>query len=175
MRISIEFEPDFIPVNLMRETARYLNALADQKSIDQKSDETPIEVELTSSSPELDSAGDPWDARIHSSKKTKTADGRWKLMRGADPAMVSKLRASEVETTPLQAAPPPPPQRDAAQDTHKYNDLVNKIAALTLSGKLSHMQVLEILRSEQLENLPALAAHPELIDTVSKKILGDQS
>ena len=67
----------------------------------------------------LDSAGLPWDARIHASTRTKLkADGRWKQKRGVDAALVASVEAElravmaippgGVQTV-AAAVPPPPP------------------------------------------------------------------
>ena len=47
---------------------------------------TPKEVEL-------DSAGFPWDARIHAQNKAKKADGTWKAARGVDKNLVDLVEA----------------------------------------------------------------------------------
>ena len=67
----------------------------------------------------FDSAGLPWDARIHASTRTKLkADGRWKQKRGVDAAVVASVEAElrAVMAIPLggvqtaaAAVPPPPP------------------------------------------------------------------
>lgn len=68
----------------------------------------------------LDSAGLPWDARIHASTRTKLkADGRWKPKRGVDAAIVASVEAElrAVMAIPAGghvAAPPPPPPAAAA-------------------------------------------------------------
>lgn len=41
-----------------------------------------------------DSAGFPWDERIHSGAKSVNKDGTWKLKRGVDKATVDEIRAS---------------------------------------------------------------------------------
>ncbi len=41
----------------------------------------------------LDSAGYPWDARIHASTKTTTADGKWKYKRGVDATIKAAIEA----------------------------------------------------------------------------------
>lgn len=49
---------------------------------------------------EYDSAGLPWDARIHNKGRTKKKDGTWKLQKGLDPiiaqAIVAELAAKRV-------------------------------------------------------------------------------
>jgi hypothetical protein len=41
---------------------------------------------------EVDADGLPWDGRIHSSSKKKTADNRWKVARNMDPELVKRVR-----------------------------------------------------------------------------------
>lgn len=66
----------------------------------------------------VDSAGLPWDARIHSEKKTTIANGTWKKKRGVEPTLIAtveaELRALMGVSTPAAAAAPPPPPAAAA-------------------------------------------------------------
>lgn len=55
-------------------------------------------------SAELDSAGLPWDKRIHSSSRAKVADGTWRKLRGVDDALVASV---EAELRAVQAIPAP--------------------------------------------------------------------
>lgn len=57
---------------------------------------------------ELDSAGQPWDARIHSGGKSKIANGTWKLKKGADPTEVAQVLAQNkaLLDSPLPGALP---------------------------------------------------------------------
>lgn len=65
----------------------------------------------------VDSAGTPWDERIHSSSKTfLKSDGTWKLKKGVDKSLVAQVMAELVGneqpvTSPMQnsANTPPPP------------------------------------------------------------------
>ncbi|MEG1884854.1 MAG: hypothetical protein RR182_01100 [Alistipes sp.] len=62
----------------------------------------------TVSNADLDSAGLPWDARIHSSSKAKLAKGGgWKLKRGLDPQLVEQVEAElrAVMSIPTPTAP----------------------------------------------------------------------
>lgn len=84
---------------------------------------------------ELDSAGIPWNERIHSGTKVKNNDGSWRLKRNVDPALVTQVTAElkaaneayYIGSTPRSAmlpaepgTPPPPtspesvPAADAA-------------------------------------------------------------
>jgi hypothetical protein len=42
---------------------------------------------------ETDTSGLPWDARIHSGKKSKNADGTWRKMKGVDAGLVTAVEA----------------------------------------------------------------------------------
>ena len=53
---------------------------------------------------ERDAEGLPWDGRIHSSKRTKIANGTWKTKRGIDDAAVEAVKA---ELRGAMAAPAP--------------------------------------------------------------------
>ena len=84
---------------------------------------------------ELDAEGLPWDARIHSSGKSKLKDGTWRLKGGVDPALVETVKvelrakwatAPETETppgdpavfaTPPAEETPPPPAGPPAPET----------------------------------------------------------
>jgi hypothetical protein len=104
---------------------------------------------------ELDIDGRPWDVRIDSSAKTKTTDGRWKIARNKDKALVEQVKAEllkvvatpppivatqadlPVDETPAAppvppvppiAAPPIPPVETAAITT--YAELVPRITAM---------------------------------------------
>lgn len=59
----------------------------------------------TLSGVELDSAGLPWDGRIHAESKGKIADGTWRKKRGADPALVAEVEARLRELVAIPAAP----------------------------------------------------------------------
>lgn len=78
---------------------------------------------------EYDSAGMPWDERIHQKGKSRKKDGTWKLKKGPDPATVQavtiELYARKISTVaspvlPAQSVPPltldavPPPPVDGA-------------------------------------------------------------
>lgn len=59
---------------------------------------------------ERDTAGVPYDARIHNKSRTKKQDGTWKLAKGIDPALVTAVMAEITGTpaAPLAPAPVPP-------------------------------------------------------------------
>lgn len=61
----------------------------------------------TPASAELDSAGLPWDKRIHASSRNKLQDGTWRMMRGVDKAVVESVEAElrAVQAIPVPVAP----------------------------------------------------------------------
>lgn len=60
---------------------------------------------------EVDSAGDPYDVRIHSAGKSKIANQTWKLKKGVDKALVEQIKA---QNKALVATPLPTTTPDAA-------------------------------------------------------------
>lgn len=80
----------------------------------------PTSISTTSLS-EIDSAGIPWDSRIHQTGRSQKKDGSWKIRKGLDEAVVSavikELHESglirhvgpSVLPAPARVAVPPPP------------------------------------------------------------------
>ena len=58
---------------------------------------------------EVDSAGMPWDHRIHASSRAKVADGTWRQRRNLDPNVLAQVQAEMLQVmglpTPAQATP----------------------------------------------------------------------
>jgi hypothetical protein len=52
-----------------------------------------------------DSAGVPWDARIHAATKTKKQDDTWKVKKGLDPAVLAQVLAEIGSVKAADAAP----------------------------------------------------------------------
>ena len=69
--------------------------------------------------PELDSAGLPWDERIHAGTKRQNADGSWTLKKGVDKELVAQvieeLKGEPVTTT--EPATPAAPAKPGAPAT----------------------------------------------------------
>jgi len=63
---------------------------------------------------EMDKAGVPWDARIHSGGKTQNNNGTWKLRKGVDKALVEQIKGQLVSPPPVET-PVDPPAQDPAQ------------------------------------------------------------
>lgn len=65
---------------------------------------------------DVDSAGLPYDVRIHSAGKSKIANGTWKLKKGVDKALVDQVNAQNKQllATPLPTTAPTLPAGAAA-------------------------------------------------------------
>lgn len=88
---------------------------------------------------ELDSKGNPWDERIHSSSKKQNADKTWKKRKGVDKEIIAGIEEEikqPVMTPPvpavLIAAPAPAPVPAPVIETSKrdFQGLVAQIAKL---------------------------------------------
>ena len=134
-------------------------------------------------SAELDSAGLPWDKRIHSSSKAKIADGTWRKLRGVDNTLVGTVEAelrmvqaipvSTAALTPeVQDAPPTPvaPLPPVPQAPVTFADLMKHITPMLVSGKLPQDKVMAIAAEFGLPHLAALGARPDLVAAVKARI-----
>jgi hypothetical protein len=131
---------------------------------------------------ELDTDGLPWDLRIHARTKTKTADGRWKKLRGIGPVTVQEVEAElrrvqlipspavtpvapvpAPAVTPVAPVPAPVPPVPAAPD---FTDLMSLITSAITAGKLRREIVAEVLQKVGIPSLPVIASRPDLIPGV---------
>lgn len=113
----------------------------------------------SASNPQMDSAGFPWDERIHSSNKQIVGDGTWRARRGVTPALKAAVEAELRKTmdaivptaeplslsTPVPAGPPltiagppmpggkVPPMPGATVADPAYTALVQLVAKNTVS------------------------------------------
>lgn len=56
----------------------------------------------------VDSAGNPWDERIHASSRGTVADGTWRMKRGVSDELVAQVRAEwDAKLRPASVAPAP--------------------------------------------------------------------
>jgi len=144
---------------------------------------SPIPSVMTTA--ELDSAGRPWDARIHTIKKTQTANGQWKIKRGTDKDLVASVLA-DYDITPIPApveqltdtipAPveqltdtiPPitPPITPESVQAKLQALLVNKkITAVDMMQKLAAHQIPTLMEiGNHLDKLPALDAELSVLE-----------
>ena len=100
---------------------------------------------------ELDSAGQPWNAELHSSSRAKVADGTWKKRRGAAQAATETIAQDDAATlVPMQSAPPVPPA-----PTDSAEPIMPKIFALITSQIVTINQAVEAAQAEGFADLGA--------------------
>jgi len=138
---------------------------------------------------EPDSAGSPWDARIHASNRAKKIDGTWKNRRGGpvDAPLAptsAPPAATELAQPSTAAVPPPPPSVTVAAPATlpttaaivttvvDFRSLMQKIQSATMAGKLSVEQVNAALASIGLkpEEMAQLIGNVLLISSVNAAI-----
>ncbi len=138
---------------------------------------------------DVDSEGLPWDARIHSSGKTKLkGKGTWKLIRGIDPELVESVKAElkkamavpvpEAEAPAASEDKPMPPQATQAATEKpippasqggEIGTLPELMSAIT-ANKISVETVLEACKKYDLESVGLLGARVDLIPFVAKDL-----
>lgn len=132
----------------------------------------------------LDTAGTPWDERIHASTKTTNKDGTWTRRRNTPDATFDAVMA-ELKATPAPAVVPAPPAAEptaaeaftppasvtipatvpappATADTQAttapgFVDIMKKVTTLQSAGKLPKAQLDEYLGSVGVEGIGKMA------------------
>lgn len=116
---------------------------------------------------ELDSAGVPWDERIHARTKTKIADGTWKKKRGVDDAVVTQVMAEITGGTPTTPeTTPPPPAPSTGSKITTFPELMQAITG----AQLHPDRVIEACNSHNVEQVALLATRPDLIPAVAEEL-----
>jgi len=139
-------------------------------------------AETYAPSVELDSTGMAWDGRIHARTKSKNADGTWRLMRGIDPQKVKDV-TQEISSTKENAMPVPPmmsvdelngedfiDELPEKKDTIDFPTLMTKITNAVGSGKVTHAQVIEVIKSYGVASIPVIPTRPELIPFINEHL-----
>lgn len=134
---------------------------------------------------EIDTEGLPWDSRIHTRTKTKTADGHWKKQRGVGGNVVKKieeeLRAAHGITSPVPSVapephvvltPPPPPPFPTQEKAPDFADLMTVVTAAITAGRLMREQVVDVLEPYGISALPVVATRPDLIPGIITALKG---
>lgn len=121
-------------------------------------------LSVSSAEIELDTAGKPWDASLHSRTRSKNMDGTWKLQRGLDKKAAPIIQEAIPEVVP-QIAPPPPPS-----ETIDWTNLMMMITSLVQEGKLTQKIVADIVQGVGVPSLAVLPTQPHLIPEVWKQI-----
>lgn len=183
IELHIKIEPDFIPVNLCVETAQYLLALAGVKSreqteksnyeydatyglvADERDSNRNDDTLETKYREELDSAGLPWDYRIHSANKTKTADGKWKMKRNVGEKLTHKVTE---DNRIAMIAPASPEETTPAVDL--FPVFMKTATAQISAGKLNHLSLLKMLQAKGIPDIPSVKIRQDLISVLIKEI-----
>jgi len=133
----------------------------------------------------LDSEGLPWDDRIHTSARSKIANGTWKLKRGGDPAQVAAVKAElkslmnvpNVQVNngtflqpPISNAVPPPPPVESLIIRDTFVDFIQDITEQLGSGKLTMGEITQCCSQVGIAAPNLLASRPDLIPTVATAI-----
>lgn len=117
---------------------------------------------------ELDSAGQPWNAELHSSSRAKVADGTWKKKRGV------KTEAPEAPTQPAVPVPPTPvtpPAPPVPVPAGGEPSAEQKIWALIAGQVVTINRVLEVARAHGHADLGALRQADEAAKAEVLKVL----
>lgn len=143
--------------------------------------EPPAPVAQPAEPPSVDSAGLPWDARIHSESKATVADGTWRKRRGVDPELVKHVEAElrgEPAVTEASASVPTPPPPAPAPEAPVTADVppvpappaptpaapagktLADLSAAVAQGKVDILQMLQIAKEHGCQDIPALSNNP---------------
>lgn len=139
----------------------------------------------------LDSAGLPWDARIHASTKTTKADGTWKVKRNTPAETIAEveteLRAAMTATPPpattesspaaaLAAATtagddvPPPPVTTESASPKTFPELLPLVSAAKANGTITDDQIAVAVAGVGLTKFGELAVRPDLIPAFAEAV-----
>lgn len=115
-----------------------------------------------------DSAGLPWDKRIHAETRARNADGTWRQRRNLDPAAKAAVEAELRGAPPMPptAAPVPMPPTAAAGAPGTLPDLMLQLSPHIASGALTLQAITDACVAAGVPSLALLGARPELIPVV---------
>lgn len=161
-----QVEPDFPSPS--KPMANYLLANAPEKIVD-KPKSPLVEIGLD----HLDSAGLPWDSRVHTRTKSKNEDGTWKTQRNIPSA--KQLTQKKTVEIPVPPAPPlipvtPVPADPIEPEVLDFNSFIGKISKLIASGKINHLDVRKACENAGVPSLPLVSTRPDLIPQISAAI-----
>lgn len=174
--------------------------------LDQSSRRVEVEIPVTTDPvepdtlvTEVDIRGVPWDARIHSSTKTKTKNGVWSRRKNVDDTTFDTIEAALLagvgggqdtlpppppEPTPVasnvftlaptqtEVPPPPPPAQPVTGETvASAITTFSQLMVATNANGIAPAQVRTAVEQVGLENIPALVGRQDLVPAVAA-ILG---
>lgn len=128
-----------------------------------KAIEKPIE-----DNEELDSTGMPWDASIHSRKKTKTVNGTWRMLRNADPIKVTQVKGTTLIEEELIPAPPSFTKKTLKnpEDKTAFMNFMSKITEAVKNKKLTHKQIAEAVNIAGVSSVADVACNLEALPMI---------
>jgi len=153
------------------------------------------ELDTQKQEDELDQTGLPWDERIHSSSRTKTADGQWRQRRGVAPHLVKHVLSEHDQSKKVPLPPtipivvskvklkiPLPPAIPLIQESYidpeslnpktnslqqPFIDITNRVKDLIKEGKLDRKVFQKLVLKAGLPSLASGRDHPELVEVLS--------
>lgn len=149
---------------------------------------------VSSSASAVDSAGFPWDERIHSSSRATNQDGTWRYRKGigndVKAAVEAELRgqpasppapapAVPVAPQPPSSAPTPSPAPPVSPPAAPVTGLppfpafMTRMAPLAQAGKTSLTRIAEIAATLGVTTLPELAQQSHLIPTLEAMVMAE--
>lgn len=163
---------------------------------------TPPSEPTAGSASGVDSAGLPWDERIHSSSRATTQDGTWRYRKGVSedtkraveaelkgqpasppvpapaPAPVAPVAPQPPSSTAPAAPTPPsaPPVSPATAPTTglpPFPAFMSRMMPYTRDGKTSLARIGELAASLGVASLPSLAGAPELIPSLEALVMAE--
>jgi hypothetical protein len=137
---------------------------------------------------ERDSAGNPWDGRIHASSRALVADGTWRMKRGVADDLVAQVMGELAQTvaapTPLAGVPmpplpfapepsavPPPPVTQSIPASPissgpTFIEFVKMVTAAHAAKTTTQEQINAACNAVGIPSMPMLMQRPELIPQV---------
>jgi hypothetical protein len=139
---------------------------------------------------DVDSAGLPWDGRIHAGSRSKNADGTWRLKRGVEPDLLTQVAGELKRTMEIPAAviPPPPIVQPAAVPVPpaavtpppstpvgpattaspiSFPALMQAITKAFVAKTIDQAAITAACQSVGIPSLPMLTSRPDLIPGVA--------
>lgn len=123
---------------------------------------------------QLDSAGTPWDSRIHSSSKAFVADGTWRLRRNLDPNILAAVKAELGQAMSAPApiipaapvVPPQPPVAPTAPVVLTFPGLLQKITAAGITKEQASAAAVKL----GLPSFALVATRPDLLPAMAAEL-----
>ena len=177
-------------------TAQLSNAEPTTAIDDGQLDDGQLDGPLVQSAPEvapvnveLDNNGIPWDARIHSTSKAKTAEGNWRKLRNLEPSVfdlvmcelelnredkkkvappppnLAALLPADIAPPPVAIAPPPPPSAPAV-NAPTFPEFIGKIGAAMSARTLTTDIINAAIVAVGFSTVADIAKNPDMIPLV---------